>query len=126
MGERVVIGRIASAIVVVADQDTMKEFCVDKLGFTVTTDAEMWPGARWIEVAPPEGGTSLVLTAAKDFERDPDQQYPMTFACADLAATAAELKAKGVEVSDPVTESWGSYIRVTDPEGRQLLVNDRT
>jgi lactoylglutathione lyase len=125
MGERVVISKIASAIVVVADQDTMKEFFVDKLGFTTTTDAEMWPGARWVELAAPDGGAGLVLTAAKDFERDPDQQYPMTFACKDLEATAADLKAKGVEVSDPVTESWGSYIRVTDPEGRQVLVNDR-
>lgn len=119
------ISRIATAVLVVADQDTMLKFFVDELGFTTTTDAEMWPGARWAEVAPPEGGTGLVLTAAKDFQREPDQQYPMTFACADLAATAADLKAKGVEVSDPVTESWGSYIRVTDPEGRQLLVNDR-
>jgi hypothetical protein len=30
-----------------------------------------------------------------------------------------------VEVTDVVTEPWGSYIRVTDPEGRRLLVNDR-
>jgi len=36
-----------------------------------------------------------------------------------------ELRAAGVEVIDPVTESWGSYVQVTDPEGRQLLVNDR-
>ena len=28
-------------------------------------------------------------------------------------------------VTDVVTEPWGSYIRVTDPEGRQMLVNDR-
>ena len=31
----------------------------------------------------------------------------------------------GVEVNDVVAEPWGNYIRVTDPEGRQLLVNDR-
>jgi hypothetical protein len=24
-----------------------------------------------------------------------------------------------------VAEPWGTYIRVTDPEGRQLLANDR-
>jgi len=121
-----VIARVASAILVVGDQDAMVAFFVDKLGFATTTDGEMWPGARWIEVTPPGGGTGVVLSAAKDFEREPDQQYPMTFACADLAATATELRAAGVEVTDPVTEPWGSYIRVTDPEGRQLLVNDRS
>jgi lactoylglutathione lyase len=120
-----VISRVAAAIVAVADQDVMAAFFVDRLGFETVRDAEMWPGARWVEVAPPGGGTSVVLSAAADFGREPDPVYPMTFACADLAATAAQLRAAGVEVTDPVTEPWGSYIRVTDPEGRQLLVNDR-
>jgi len=120
-----VISRVATAIVAVADQDVMAAFFVEKLGFATTTDAEMWPGARWVEVAPPGGGTGVVLNAAKDFGRDPDPAYPMTFACADLAVTATELRAAGVEVTEPVTEAWGSYIRVTDPEGRQLLVTDR-
>ena len=66
-----------------------------------------------------------MLSGAKDFDREPDSQYPMTFAAADVAATAAELRAAGVEVSGVVTEPWGSYVRVTDPEGRALLVNDR-
>jgi catechol 2,3-dioxygenase-like lactoylglutathione lyase family enzyme len=119
------IGRVASAIVVVADQDVMLEFFVGKLGFTTVMDGEMWPGARWVEVVPPDGGTGVVLSAAMDFDREPDAMYAMTFAAADLAATAAELRAAGVDVTDVVTEPWGSYIRVTDPEGRQLLVNDR-
>jgi lactoylglutathione lyase len=120
-----VIGRVASAIVVVADQDVMLEFFVGKLGFSTVMDGEMWPGARWVEVVPSGGGTGVVLSAAKDFDREPDPMYPMTFAATDLAATADELRAKGVEVSDVVREPWGSYFRVTDPEGRQLLVNDR-
>jgi catechol 2,3-dioxygenase-like lactoylglutathione lyase family enzyme len=126
-----VIARVAAAVVAVADQDVMLEFFVGKLGFTTVMDREMWPGARWVEVAPLGGSggsrppTSVVLSAAKDFDREPDPAYPMTFAAADLAATAAELRAAGVEVTHVVTEPWGSYIRVTDPEGRQLLVNDR-
>ena len=50
------IGRVAAAVVVVADQDVMLEFFVGKLGFTTVIDREMWPGARWVEVAPPGGG----------------------------------------------------------------------
>ena len=119
------ISRVAAAILAVADQDVMAAFFVEKLGFATTTDAEMWPGARWVEVAPPGAATGLVLSPAAAFDRDPDTAYPMTFACADPATTAAELRAAGVEVTDPVSEPWGTYIRVTDPEGRQLLVNDR-
>jgi lactoylglutathione lyase len=120
-----VISRIASAILAVADQDEMVAFFVDRLGFAKTTDGQMWPGARWVEVTPPGGGTGLVLNAARDFGREPDVQYPVTFASPDLAATVAQLQAAGVEVTDPVTEPWGSFVRATDPEGRQLLVTDR-
>jgi predicted enzyme related to lactoylglutathione lyase len=120
-----VIRSISVAVLGVADQDVMRDFFVDRLGFSVTTDAEMWPGARWLELAPPGGGTGLVLNAASDFEQPPDKGYPMTFATDDLAGTAAELRAAGVEVAGPTAESWGSYLRITDPEGRTLVVNDR-
>jgi predicted enzyme related to lactoylglutathione lyase len=120
----VVITRIAGAILAVADQDVMIAF-FERLGFTTTTDSEMWPGARWVEVLPPGAQTALVLSPAAAFGRDPDTAYPMTFACDDLNATATALRADGFEVDGPTTEPWGSYIQVADPEGRKLLVSDR-
>ena len=119
------IRSISTAIVGVKDQDVMRDFFVEHLGFTVTTDAEMWPGARWLELAPQGGGTGLVLNAAADFGRSGDEGYPMTFAADDLEVTAAQLRAAGIEVEGPTAESWGTYLRVTDPEGRQLVINDR-
>ena len=119
------ITRIDVATVGVADQDVIADFFVDKLGFTKTTDEEMWPGSRWVEVAPPEGRTALTILKAADFERQPDPVYPVTFSCDDLQSTAAALREGGVEVSDPVSEPWGSYFQVTDPEGRMFLINDK-
>ncbi len=115
---------MTSAVLAVADQDVMLAFFVDRLGFEKRTDAEMWPGARWVEVTPPGGGTGLVLNRAADFGGEPDARYPMLFGCQDLAGTVEELQAAGLTVTDPVTESWGSYARVTDPEGRELMIND--
>jgi predicted enzyme related to lactoylglutathione lyase len=86
----------------------MIEFFVGRLGLALTTDAEMWPEARGVEVTPPGAQTGLVLSAAKDFGREPDQQCLMVFAADDLDATVADLRAKGVEVTDPVTEGRGT------------------
>ena len=119
------ITRIAGALLAVADQDAMKEFFCGPLGFTVRTDAEMWPGARWVEVVPPGAETGLVINRASDFEREPDAQYPMTFATDDVNGLVTTLRAAGVPVSDPVTEAWGTFVRVTDPEERDLLVAQR-
>ena len=119
------ITRIQWATLGVADQDTMVEFFVDKLGFEKRADAEMWPGARWVEVAPKGERTGLVLSRAADFGREPSTEYPVGFCCADLPETVAQLRAAGVPVTDPVTEPWGTYVRVTDPEGRDFLVNDQ-
>ena len=119
------ITRISGAILAVADQDVMIEFFVEKLGFALTTDAEMWPGARWVEVTPPGAQTGLVLSPAKQFDREPDRQYPMVFATDDLDGTVAALRSAGVQVTDPVAEGWGTSVNVTDPEGRQFLVATR-
>ena len=100
----------------------MRGFFVDVLGFVVLTDTEMWPGARWLEVAPPGAQTGVVLSRAADFEREPDTQYPIGLHATDLAAVVAAARRHGVAVTDPTTEEWGSFVRVTDPEGRQLLV----
>lgn len=118
------IDRIAWATLAVSDQDTMRRFFVDVLDFTVVTDAEMWDGARWLEVAPGGVGaqTSLVLSKASDFDREPDTQYPIGLHAEDLQGVADAAKKHGVETTEPVTEAWGSFVRLTDPEGRQLLV----
>jgi hypothetical protein len=71
-----VINRVAAAVVMVGDQDVMLEFFVGRLGFTSVRETETWPGARWVEIAPPDGPDTVVLSAAKDVDREPDTAYP--------------------------------------------------
>jgi lactoylglutathione lyase len=119
-----VTARIGGAVLAVADQDVMIEF-FRKVGFELTTDREMWPGARWVDMTPPGESTRLVLNAAKDFDRAPDPGYPMVFEAADVRAEADRLRAAGLEVTDPKTEPWGTFVTVKDPEGRDLLIGQR-
>jgi predicted enzyme related to lactoylglutathione lyase len=116
---------ISGAVLTVADQDVMVEF-FRKVGFELATDQEMWPGARWVDMTAPGERTRLVLNAAKDFNREPDQGYPMVFEAADVDAEATRLRAAGLEVTDPKTEPWGTFITVRDPEGRELLIGRRS
>lgn len=116
------IDRIAWATIAVADQDGMQDFFVNVLGFSIKTDAEMWPGARWLEVIPPGAETGLVLSRASDFGREPDKHYPIGLVSRDLAAVVAAARERGLTATEPASEGWGTSVRVTDPEGRELLV----
>jgi lactoylglutathione lyase len=110
----------------VEDQDRMVAFFTGKLGFDKRTDAEMGPGRRWIEVIPSGAQTGLALLKAADFNREPDTGYDVIYSCSDLQAAGERLKQNGVEVTDIVTEFWGSYRLITDPEGRDLMISAPT
>src|SRR3954465_8424599 len=48
------ITRLNHVSIFVLDQESAFDFYVNKLGFTVHTDAPMGPGARWLTVCPPQ------------------------------------------------------------------------
>ncbi|MEU6784443.1 VOC family protein [Nonomuraea angiospora] len=120
-----VITHINVAVMYVADQQRSVDFYVDKLGFTKTVDAEMWPGARWVEVKPPNGQTSITLHSAEAFDKKPGEGAYLTFACDDIDETVRQLRALGVTVTDPVEESWGTYIKATDPDGHEVMISKK-
>lgn len=116
------ITHIAFATLYVADQEVMRRYFADALGFTTETDAEMGPGKRWLEMGVPGAKTRLVVAKAEDFDRAPDTAYPLNFAAADLVSTAKAIEAAGFAASEVVDEPWGSYFTATDPEGRELMI----
>ena len=109
----------------VADQDRSLSFYVDQLGFSKLVDEEMWPGARWIEIRPSSGQTSIVISAADQFDKQPGEGAFLMFACDDIHATVEQLRSKGVTVTDPVEESWGTYIKATDPDGHAVQISQK-
>jgi catechol 2,3-dioxygenase-like lactoylglutathione lyase family enzyme len=52
------------ATLVVREYDEAIDFYVNKVGFTLVSDDEMSPTKRWVVVAPPGGGTGLLLAKA--------------------------------------------------------------
>jgi len=49
----------------VRDQDRALEFYTGILGLAKSLDVDLGGGARWIEVAPADGGTTIALVPAK-------------------------------------------------------------
>jgi catechol 2,3-dioxygenase-like lactoylglutathione lyase family enzyme len=109
----------------VRDQQVAKQFYVDTLGFELTTDADMGEMGRWIEVAPKGARTAVVLADAAAFDKQHrvGSSADVTLHCSDVLALHAELAAKGVPVTDPQTQQWGVFIKVTDPDGHELLIS---
>jgi catechol 2,3-dioxygenase-like lactoylglutathione lyase family enzyme len=110
----------------VSDQDASLRFYTEKLDFKVATDQPMGPGQRWIELLIPGADTSLALFTPPGHESRVGGFQPMTFWCDDVFATAAALKAKGVELAaEPRKESWGTMAMFKDPDGNEFVFSSR-
>lgn len=105
------------------NQDSAYDFYVNKLGFSVHTDAPMGPGARWLTVCPPEQPeleiTLFLVTEGEMFNKETAKVMTdlikkgtfgaAVFTCKDLMATYEELKAKGVVFKKPPTKEFYGY-----------------
>ena len=120
----------------VPDQDAALEFYVGKLGFQVTNDMHFGP-MRWLTVALPGQPDREVLlekpgppsmseeTAAqvRELISKGAAGGHLFFQCDDAYKTHAELKEKGVEISEePVDQPYGIDFGLRDPFGNHLRI----
>lgn len=119
------ISNLATIALYVSDQERARKFYADVLGFTVTTDAPMGPQGRWIEVVPPGAQTGFVLADAAGFGKTDrvGNSADVTLRCPDVRELHRDLTAKGVSVTEPEVQPWGTFIKFTDPDGHQFVVS---
>lgn len=114
------INKITHTAVYVLNQDSAYDFCVNKLGFAVRTDAQMGKDARWLTVSPKgQPDLELVLMPIMDAMM-PDKETAdqlrefvkrgvfggPVLECEDIYATYEELKSKGVLFTKPPTQEF--------------------
>ncbi len=123
------IDRIQTVCLFVADQDRARDFYTRVLGFELRTDEALYPGAtnRWVAVAPAGAVTELILYLPDEnwqhYRQVVGQSQAITFNVTDMAATAADLKAKNVVfVQQPDPQPWGTYDMIQDSEGNRLIL----
>ncbi len=108
--------------VYVNDQEKAVDFYVNKLGFTKTID-EPYGEGRWIQVQPPEGQATLTISRAADYGVTPGKFTGFVFYSDDVKGTVADLKAKGVNVTEDANEQpWGVQAQFEDPDGNGYVI----
>jgi catechol 2,3-dioxygenase-like lactoylglutathione lyase family enzyme len=119
------IRQIRTVAIPVADQDRSLAFYTDILGFEKTVDAPFGPGQRWVEVSPPDGGTTLAIPPLGDAR--PGIDTGIRFETADAAADHAALLEAGADVDAEILRYPGVPPMFTfrDPDGNRLYVVER-
>ena len=108
----------------VTDQDRALEFYTKKLGLRVITDTPFNEGQRWIELGIPRAETKLVLFTGPGQDKLIGGLMNVTFSADDVAATAKEMKSRGVEfVQEPRKADWGTSAIFKDPDGNQFVLS---
>ncbi len=135
------IQRLSHVTVYVLDQDEAYDFYVNKLGFDVKMDARMDNGFRWLTLCPkgqPDLQIVLMPTEPSPMmdQESSDQLRGLirkgklgagVFQTADCRKTYEELKAKGVEFSQPPADRFygieavmkdnsGNWFSMTQPK----------
>jgi catechol 2,3-dioxygenase-like lactoylglutathione lyase family enzyme len=115
------ISRIRTITVLVADQDRAKAFYTGTLGFQVRTDVVVGDN-RWLEVAPADAGTAIVLH--RPFPGlSPGTSQGVILDTDDLDADCTRLRRAGVDVDGPQALPWGRQATFSDPDGNGFVLS---
>ena len=116
------ISNVRTIGVPVSDQDAALAFFVETLGFALQMDAELQPGFRWIEVAPPGSEVSVAIVAASDAQ-PAGIDTGIRFVSSDAAAEHAALTAAGVDVDELLLwDGAPPMYDFRDPDGNTFYV----
>ena len=134
------INRLSHMSIYVLDQESARDFYVNKLGFRIHTDAPMGPDARWLTVCPPDQPdleiTLMQISAGMMFTEESAETMKAlvrngtfgfgVFECVDIYATYEELKLKGVEFSkSPTKEFYGIEALFKDDSGNWFSLGQK-
>jgi predicted enzyme related to lactoylglutathione lyase len=128
--------RIEAITLPVSDCDRARDFYV-QAGWNLDLDTELGQGMRIIQLTPPGSGCSITFGTGMP-QSEPGSYVNTYLVVSDIEAAHAELKERGIPVSDlfhwsaegqtpgldPKRADYGTYASFADPDGNQWLVQD--
>ncbi len=132
------VTKLSHTSLYVLDQEKAYDFYVNKLGFKVHTDVKMDNGFRWLTLTPPDQPDLQVVLMPvnnnpmmKDDVRnafktllEQGQMGGGVMQTPDCRATYEEMKAKGIDVTEPKEQFYGVECIVTDGCGNWFSMTE--
>src|SRR5436305_14894492 len=113
--------KIGTIGVGVSDQDKALDFYVNKLGFEKIDDQPMSETERWLEVAPPEAQTHLMLGLRGQSGGDKTGFTGYVLHTDHIEETCQTLQARWLSFSkELIPEPWGKWTKFTDLDAKQF------
>ncbi len=117
------ITNIGTVAVYVEDQKKAKTFWTEKVGFEVIAEHEMGPNAYWLEVAPANEKSRLVIYPKKMMQGSENLKASIVFDCENVMETYEKMKTNGVSFrGEPQQMPWGSFVQFSDEDGNDFLL----
>jgi len=113
--------KVAILSVPVSDQDRALEFYTEILGGKVVQDMPFAPGTRWLKIELPGVETQLVL-ATWFSDMNPGCLQGVVLSAKDIAKTHAELKKRGLDISEIDEQPYGKEATFADPDGNGWIL----
>lgn len=132
------VTKLSHTSLYVLDQEKAYDFYVNKLGFKVHTDVKMDNGFRWLTLTPPDQPDLQVVLMPvnnnpmmKDDIRnafktllEQGQMGGGVMQTPDCRASYEEMKAKGINVTEPKEQFYGVECIVTDGCGNWFSMTE--
>jgi catechol 2,3-dioxygenase-like lactoylglutathione lyase family enzyme len=99
----------------VTDVDRARDFYV-QAGFVLDQDQTVSEDVRFVQLTPPGSACSIALGKGLT-KMQPGALDNMQMVVADAEAAHADLKTRGIEVSDIDDQPWGRFVYFSDPDG---------
>jgi len=104
----------------VTDVDRAKEFYV-RAGFNADHDHTVSDEIRFVQLTPPGSACSIAIGRGVT-DAEPGSVRGMQVVVDDADAARAELRSRGIEVSEVSEFPWGRFVFFSDPDGNGWAV----
>lgn len=122
------IHKLGQIMLYVNNQDQAVQFWTTKLGFNVVSEEQMGE-MRWIEVAPSDSGTSIVLHNKELVAKMSPELHlgtpSLMFYSDNLEELYSSLSTQGVTVGEMVEMPTGKVFNFADDEGNYFAVMEK-